>query len=139
MKNIIITLALTLAVAMSLALDGCSADYDRVIKESTRAIEKNPSDIEAYRARGRAWEEKGDYDRAIADYTKALEIDPGDVNLYYLRGYLYREKGDYDGAIADCNKAIEIDPGGAKHTIFDATSTARRATMIRPSWTAPRL
>jgi tetratricopeptide (TPR) repeat protein len=107
MKNIIITLALTLAVAMSLALDGCSADYDRVIKESTRAIEKNPSDIEAYRARGRAWEEKGDYDRAIADSTKALEIDPGDVNLYYLRGYLYREKGDYDGAIADCNKAIK--------------------------------
>jgi len=74
MKKIIITLTLSLAVTMSLVLDGCSADYDRVIKNSTKAITNNPSDIEAYRARGRAWEEKGDYDQAILDCTKAIEL-----------------------------------------------------------------
>jgi hypothetical protein len=47
MKKIIITLTLSLAVAMSLVLDGCSADYDRVIKNSTKAITNSPSDIEA--------------------------------------------------------------------------------------------
>jgi tetratricopeptide (TPR) repeat protein len=120
MKNIIITLALTLAVAMSLALDGCSADYDRVIKESTRAIEKNPSDIEAYRARGRAWEEKGDYDGAIADCNKAIEIDPGGAKPYYFRCNLYSKKGDYDQAILDCTKAIELDSDDAYAYYFRA-------------------
>jgi tetratricopeptide (TPR) repeat protein len=107
MKNIIITLALTLAVAMSLALDGCSADYDRVIKESTRAIEKNPSDIEAYRARGRAWEEKGDYDQAILDCTKAIELDSDDAYAYYFRARAWEGKGDFEKSIKDCTKAIK--------------------------------
>ena len=85
MKSNSIILALTLVVAMSLFFHGCSADYDRVIKESTDDIKKNPRDSEAYRARGRAWEEKGDYDRAIADYTKTIEKEPGAARPYYFR------------------------------------------------------
>jgi hypothetical protein len=47
MKKTIITLTLSLAVTMSLVLDGCSADYDRLIQETTKSINKNPKDIEA--------------------------------------------------------------------------------------------
>ena len=96
---------------MSLALDGCSADYDRVIKESTRAIEKNPSDIEAYRARGRAWEEKGDYDRAIADYTKAIKKSQMiwmDVELHRARAQLWLKTGKVDRYEEDLAKAKEL-------------------------------
>jgi tetratricopeptide (TPR) repeat protein len=107
MKNFIITLTLTLAVAMSLVFGGCSADYDRVIKESTKAIEKNPSDIEAYRARGRAWEEKGDYDQAILDCNKAIELDSDEPYAYYFRARAWEGKGDFEKAIKDCTKAIE--------------------------------
>ena len=96
MNKLIINVTLTLAVAMSLALEGCSPNYDRVIEESSKAIKKNPRDSEAYRARAGAWEKKGDYDRAIEDYTKAIELDPGDITLYYLREYLYRETGSED-------------------------------------------
>jgi tetratricopeptide (TPR) repeat protein len=114
MKNIIIAVILTPVIALSLVIAGCSPNYDSVIADSTKALEKNPDDAEAYRERASAWEEKGDYDQAIADYSKAIELDQDDVTLYYLRGHLYGEKGRYDRAIADCDKAIEIGPDDAK-------------------------
>ena len=118
MKNIIIALALTLVIPLGLTIAGCAPNYDHTIADSTKAIEKNPDDADAYRERANAWEEKGDYDQAIADYSKAIELDQRDVNLYYLRSYLYSEKGDYDQAIADCTKAIEINPDDAKAYYF---------------------
>ncbi|MGB6929404.1 MAG: tetratricopeptide repeat protein, partial [Syntrophobacteria bacterium] len=79
MKNIIIAVTLTLVIALSLMATGCSPNYDSMIADSTKAIEKNPDDAEAYRERASAWEEKGDYDQAIADCTKAIEINPDDA------------------------------------------------------------
>lgn len=47
MKNIIITLALTLTIAMSLQLSGCSANY--INAENTEDIEEDPLDGEVCR------------------------------------------------------------------------------------------
>ena len=73
-----------------------------MIADSTKAIEKNPDDAEAYRERANAWEEKGDYDQAIADYSKAIELDQGDVSpistIYEATSTV--RKADYDQAIA---------------------------------------
>jgi tetratricopeptide (TPR) repeat protein len=95
-----------------------SADHDRVIKESSKAIKKNPSDIEAYRARGRAWQEKGDYDQAILDCTKAIEKSQMiwlDVELHQARAQLWLKTGKVDRYEEDLAKAKELSdsiPGG---------------------------
>jgi hypothetical protein len=41
MKNIIIAVTLTLIIALSQMLSGCSPNYDGIIADSTKAIEKN--------------------------------------------------------------------------------------------------
>jgi hypothetical protein len=56
MKNIIIAVTLTLIIALSQMLSGCSPNYDGIIADSTKAIEKKPDDAEAYRERASAWD-----------------------------------------------------------------------------------
>ena len=51
-------------------------EYPQLIRDYTRAIERNPKDSEAYRLRGYAKYQHEDWDRAIADYTRAIELDP---------------------------------------------------------------
>jgi len=53
MKNIIIPLTITLAAAVSPSGGGRFADCDRLIQESTKAIQENPSEPEAYQAGGK--------------------------------------------------------------------------------------
>ena len=129
MKNIIIAATLTLVFSLGLIIAGCSPNYDQIITDSTKAIEKNPDDADAYLARARASEEKGDYDLAIADCAKAIEVNPDDAKAYYFRGYNYRKKGDYDRAIADCTKAIEIDPDDAIAYYFRARAWEEKGNL----------
>lgn len=56
--------------------NGDERNLDRAIAGFTRAIERDPNDVYAYRMRGAAYGEKGDHDHAIADCTRAIEIDP---------------------------------------------------------------
>ncbi|MES0363703.1 MAG: tetratricopeptide repeat protein, partial [Desulfobacteria bacterium] len=76
-------------------ITGCSPNYDRIIADSTKGIERNPDDAEAYRERASAWEEKGDYDQAIADCTKAIKIDRDDANAYYFRARAVASMGSH--------------------------------------------
>ena len=83
-------------------------DYDRAIRDFTKAIEINPRYAKAYNYRGSAYGEKGDYDQAIRDFTKAIEINPKNSNAYAGRSWVWGKKGDYDKANADWAKAQEL-------------------------------
>ncbi|MEQ8168280.1 MAG: tetratricopeptide repeat protein [Candidatus Eremiobacterota bacterium] len=50
--------------------------YDKAIEHSTRAINQDPSQPEAYYIRGIAWYNKGKDDEALADFRKYLDIAP---------------------------------------------------------------
>ena len=120
----------TLCVVICLFLAGCedksldhwnrgnayffAGEYDRAISEFNKAIEINPTYVEAYGNRGLAYLEKGEHDRAISDFNKAIEINPWDDKATVNRGIAYGAKGEYDLAISDFNKAIEINPWDAK-------------------------
>jgi coenzyme F420-reducing hydrogenase gamma subunit len=47
MKNIIIAVTLTLVIALSPMITGCPPNYDRIIADSTKALEKNPDERKA--------------------------------------------------------------------------------------------
>ncbi|CAN6287875.1 unnamed protein product [Urochloa humidicola] len=50
--------------------------YDEAVKESTKALELNPSYLKALLRRAEAHEKLEHYDEAIADMKKVIELDP---------------------------------------------------------------
>jgi len=87
-----------------------SGNFDQAIVEFTKAIELNPSYIDAYHYRANAYVNLGKYDLALADLDKAILLSPDNAFLYYVRGLFYKEIGDFDKVLVDQNKAISIDP-----------------------------
>jgi len=49
-------------------------EYDHAIADYTKAIEIDPTYVNAYNSRGIAYTNKGDYRNAIADVTRAVEL-----------------------------------------------------------------
>ncbi len=77
MKYIITTVALTLVIALSLMITGCSPNYDHIIADSTEAIEKNRQvwlDAILYKYRAGLWLKKGKDRRYKEDLAKAQEL-----------------------------------------------------------------
>jgi tetratricopeptide (TPR) repeat protein len=85
-------------------------EYDKAIRDFTRAIEKEKKYVFAYAERGRAWEKKGSHEKALQDFNKAIEINPKFGKAFKYRGLTYQAMGDYAKAMDDYNKAIELDP-----------------------------
>ena len=75
------------------------------LAQFTEAIEDDPEDANAYKARGDVHFLIGNYDEAIADYSKAIELNPDDKDAYRSRGTAYVAKGDETIALADLEKA----------------------------------
>jgi tetratricopeptide (TPR) repeat protein len=49
---------------------------DQVIEDCTRALELDPSKVDAYNNRGRAYSRQGNLENACLDYAKTLQLDP---------------------------------------------------------------
>jgi tetratricopeptide (TPR) repeat protein len=85
-------------------------EYPELIRDYTRAIERNPKDSETYRQRGYAEYEKEDWDRAIADFNRAIELDPNSHVAYMNRAWAHAKKEEYGAALKDIQKAIQLCP-----------------------------
>ena len=73
---------------------GAAPDLDRVVAETTEAIERDPSDAQAYFRRGNAYSNAGDYARAIEDMSRVIELDPESSMAHNNRGVAYLCTGD---------------------------------------------
>jgi tetratricopeptide (TPR) repeat protein len=85
-------------------------DFDSAVEDFTRALDRRPRYVDAFKNRGRARQEQGDYDKAIADFNQALQLNAKSPDLYNARGSALFNKGEYDRAIADFTKAFSLDP-----------------------------
>jgi tetratricopeptide (TPR) repeat protein len=92
-------------------------EYEKAIKDYTKAIELNLDFADAYYKRGVAWQNlnenikaNADFDKAIESYCKTIKINPKDAELYLWRGNTWYSKTKYQKAIKDYTKAIENDP-----------------------------
>jgi len=92
-------------------------DYQLALAQFDRAIDIDPSHVDAYIHRGDVKDKLEDYQGAIADYNEAINIDSTHPKAYYRRGNVLRKAGDNWGAIADYNQAIRLNPNytSAKH------------------------
>ena len=103
----------TLAEAHSaLALIKSSNDWDwsGADKEVRRAIELNPSYVDAHRLLAVVLWQTGRLDEAIAETKRTLELDPLSLDNNVTLGQEYFLARQYDQAIEQEGKVLELDP-----------------------------
>jgi tetratricopeptide (TPR) repeat protein len=85
--------------------------YNLTVADCDQVIRLDPSNIEAYKHRARAYFAINNADpRAFADYAEAIKLDPNSYDLYIERGNIYFKKGDFDKAMADFEAARQMQP-----------------------------
>ncbi|MDH7482776.1 MAG: tetratricopeptide repeat protein [Armatimonadota bacterium] len=87
---------------------------DRGIAELNRALEIDPSCVEALISLGAIYNEKKEFDQAANYLKRALKLKPNNPQAHYNLGVALAGKGDIRGALALYRKAIKLDPGFAK-------------------------
>lgn len=78
-----------------------SANYSKVIEQTTLAIKESPKFAAAYALRGKASKDMGDVDTAVKDLNKAIELDPGQGEPYFVRGQANEINGEMKKARED--------------------------------------
>jgi tetratricopeptide (TPR) repeat protein len=86
---------------------------DKALADFSRAVDLDPSLVNAWTSKGVARLDLGQRDGAIADFSRAIELDPRFALAWFNRGTAWRDKAQPDKAIADLSRAIELDPKDA--------------------------
>ena len=84
-----------------------NGQYDKAIKEFTKAIEANPNEAEIYYSRGGAYRDGGDYDSAIEDWTEVIRRARQGAKAYCKRGMLYAKIEKDELASADLQRGMK--------------------------------
>ena len=96
----------------SLALIKSSYDWDwsGADREIQRAIELDPSHVDAHRLHAEVLWQTGRLDEAIAETKLTLELDPLSLNANDTLGLVFFMARQYDRAIEQEAKTLELDP-----------------------------
>ncbi len=86
------------------------AEYEKAVKEVSKAIELEPKFGTAYYYRSLGYMNLEAYDKAISDIDKAIELAPGVFGYYTHRGTVYLFSKDYPKAIDEFTKSITMEP-----------------------------
>ena len=94
-----------------------NGQLDKVLIDSSAAIQLNAKYAPAYYYRGIAYSRTANTDKAIDDYTAAIQLNPKYIGAYLNRGIEYSNKRNYKLAIRDATMAIQLNPkyGDAYH------------------------
>jgi tetratricopeptide (TPR) repeat protein len=90
-----------------------SKSYGISQAEFERAIQLDPSGIQAYLGLGKAFEAQGQTELAIARYQKALDLQPKFPPLATMIGNMYLHRGDMETARKYYAQALASDPNFA--------------------------
>ena len=86
-----------------------AGNYKELINKTTKEIEVDPKNAEAYIERGYIYMKRGDWPEALADFNKVIELNPDIAEVYVDRGDLFIKKKENDKALKDFSKAIDLD------------------------------
>ncbi len=95
-------------------LHGKKGDTKKMASLLKKAIEINPSYLEAHYNLGNAYQIEGNLDMSIRYYKTALKINPNYHNAHYNLGNSLRKKGEISASIASYEKAVKINPNFAE-------------------------
>ena len=74
-------------------------------------MELDPTNPEAFVARGSSYHFLGQHDKGIADRTTAITLDPASALAWTARGNAYYLLNRYTEAAHDLREAVRLDPG----------------------------
>ncbi len=80
------------------------------IKYYSKALELDPSLVEAYEKRGHLYFFQEKFDNVIQDFQIYIRLAPKKAEAYRMLGMGHLKKGDYRSAINNFTHAIEIEP-----------------------------
>jgi lipoprotein NlpI len=83
---------------------------DQALKLVSKALEKNPRNIEALSLRAEIHESVGHFPQAAADWSKVIDINPDLAHAYQARGLVHFKMGKITESIADFDRFIERKP-----------------------------
>lgn len=84
--------------------------WDKVVDDFSKAIEREPNKAEFYTQRGQAYCYLQQWNQAIADLSRALELKPDDEIAWFQRARAYVVLRQWDKAAADFSKVIDLKP-----------------------------
>jgi tetratricopeptide (TPR) repeat protein len=102
-----------------------SGDHDGALALLDAALERDPDNAEAVRARGDTRAAARDFDGARADYDHAVELDPADQAAALGQGLAAYGQGEYGDAVVSFSVALRLDPSDL------AALSARAATYYQ--------
>ena len=122
---------------IAVACTPTEADYPAALAEFDRAIELQPSLVEAYLQRGNAWYEIGDHVGAVEDFSTALRLEPKVVGPHLGRANALRDSDHPEQALADYGEAIRLAPDNADAWFQRAIAQHRLDQFVaeRTDWT----
>ncbi|MDR4509101.1 MAG: glycosyltransferase [Candidatus Brocadiaceae bacterium] len=121
-------------------------ETDRAMDLYRRAIERAPTNSEAYYQLAIFYHDTGDIENASINFQKAADYNPRDASAFNNLGVLQHAKGSIEEAASNFKKAILIDPNytdalyglGSIHLkqmkIYDAIATFKKCIEIAPGF-----
>jgi len=92
-------------------VDSIDADSNRdALELFTRALELDPTLIDALLYRGFFRHGIGETEQALSDFDMALELDPANAGSYQMMGVVLSDAEYYQKALKAFNRVIELDP-----------------------------
>ena len=89
-------------------------DYEGALALLDAAIEREPENAEALKARGGTRYAARDYDGARADYDRAVDLDPADQAAASAQGVIAYAQGKYDEAVVNLSVALRLNPADVR-------------------------
>ena len=84
--------------------------YRNLISTLTKAINRDPTNVNALHNRGTAYDEIGESRAALADFDRAISLSTAPAQTLGRRAMAKANLGDFAGAVDDYTRAIELDP-----------------------------
>lgn len=91
-------------------IDATEIEFEEIIGDLSRAINKDDNDVEAYNLRGRAYTRLEEFGNALEDYNDAIRLKPEYEETYLNRGTTYYEQKQYEDARDNYDEAIRLKP-----------------------------
>lgn len=88
--------------------------FDDAIAAWEKALELEPTMVNAYEKLAKAYYTQARFDKAGAIYRKELELKPDDPMIYYSLGVVYRMNEQFEDAVKMQTKALSLNPNLAQ-------------------------
>jgi tetratricopeptide (TPR) repeat protein len=89
------------------------SEKDQVLADLNKAIELNPRNLDAWRARGVLYMSSGEPEKALDDLQELLNRDPDDLLAHQAIAQTLRQLNKYDEAKEHLDRVLEADPDSA--------------------------